>query len=82
MKKASQFTPAVPAAAPLHGHRAAKAAAALPPHSRRCLPVLGLPYVPASQTTGEHLHQVFTAERQRLALLASQAKATNHLNHA
>lgn len=81
MKKASQFTPAVPAAAPLHGHRAAQAAA-LPPHSRRCLPVLGLPYVPASKTTGEHLHQVFTAERQRLALLASQAKATNHLNHA
>ena len=64
MKKAPQFTTAVP------------------PHSRRCLPVLGLPYVPASQTTGEHLHQVFTAERQRLALLASQAKATNHLNHA
>lgn len=81
MKKAPQFTTAVPAAARAHGQRAAKAAA-LPPHSRRCLPVLGLPYVPASQTTGEHLHQVFTAERQRLALLASQAKATNHLTHA
>ena len=78
MKKASQFTPAVPAAAPPHGQQAAH----IPPHSRRCLPLLGLPYVPASKTTGEHLHQVFTAERQRLALLASQAKATNQLNHA
>lgn len=44
MKKAPQFTTAVPAAALPHGQRAAKAAA-LPPHSRRCLPVLGLPYV-------------------------------------
>lgn len=44
----------------------------LPPHSRRCVPMLGLPYVPASRTTPAHLRAVFTAERQRLDLLATQ----------
>ena len=82
MKKAPQFTPAVPAAALPHGQKAALASnLPLPPHVRRCVPVLGLPYVPAGQTTGEHLRQVFAAERKRLAAMASAIPTTNQSNY-
>ena len=77
MKNTHCITPSMPAAAPLHGQKADLASnLPLPPHVRRCVPVLGLPYVPAGQTTGEHLRQVFATERKRLALLASVIPTT------